>query len=747
MKRRIISLLMALALVFALLPAGALADTAGSGDTGSADIEKIVSAVEELINGGGSSADLGSILEGLDYNQLAQLVSSLIGDKVDIGSVVDELDVNELAGVIKGLVDGNQDISSVIDNLDTDQLVDLVGGLAGDNEAIGAVLEQLDAEQLAGVIKGLVDGDQDISSVIDNLDTDQLVALIGGLAGDNEALADILGQLDAEQLAGVIKGLVDGDQDISSVIDSLDTDQLVALISGLAGDNETIGAILEQLDAEQLAAVIKGLVDGDQDISSIIDSLDTDQLVALIGSLLGDNEALGAILEQLDAEQLAALIKALIAGDQDISSIIAQLDPYQILQLISGLFGSELDVEGPNNVTVTETEDAVFKVKVNLSLLDQLNGITYSYMWLEPDELKNLNDVNFENIDILSLIVRISGKSLGNGDTFTVQNTTMRDNGRKFVCVIYNVSEKVFYVTDEATLTVTPFSDCTHSMLKNVRGLEPTCTEAGHVAYYECSTCGKLFLDKECHTQTNSKDIVIPAKGHTPVESKAAVEPTCTEAGSTAETACSVCGEVLVSAKSVPAKGHRFDGIQCTVCGEYVPFPFKDVPEDYWCRSEVEYVWKHGIMKGITGDTFAPTAYMTRAMFVTVLYRMEGCPSVEGLSEPFVDVDRTYWAYDAIVWAYNAGVTTGVTATTFEPVRNISRAQLVTMMYRYENSPAVSGALTFVDSSDIAAPYRTAVLWAANNGIVNGYDDGTFRPNRPASRGHMAAILARYCQM
>ena len=695
MKRRIISLLMALALVFALLPAGALADTAGSGDTGSADIEKIVSAVEELINGGGSSADLGSILEGLDYNQLAQLVSSLIGDKVDIGSVVDELDVNEIAGVIQGLVDGDQDISSVIDNLDTDQLVALVSGLVGDNETIGAVLEQLDAEQLAGVIKGLVDGDQDISSVIDNLDTDQLVALIGGLLGDNE----------------------------------------------------TIGAILEQLDAEQLAEVIKGLVDGDQDISSIIDSLDTDQLVALIGGLLGDNETIGAIIEQLDAEQLAALIKALIAGDQDISSIIAQLDPYQILQLISGLFGSELDVEGPNNVTVTETEDAVFKVKVNLSLLDQLNGITYSYMWLEPDELKNLNDVNFENIDILSLIVRISGKSLGNGDTFTVQNTTMRDNGRKFVCVIYNVSEKVFYVTDEATLTVTPFSDCTHSTLKNVRGLEPTCTEAGHVAYYECSTCGKLFLDKECHTQTNSKDIVIPAKGHTPVESKAAVEPTCTEAGSTAETACSVCGEVLVAAKAVPAKGHRFDGIQCTVCGEYVPFPFKDVPEDYWCRSEVEYVWKHGIMKGITGDTFAPTAYMTRAMFVTVLYRMEGCPSVEGLSEPFVDVDRTYWAYDAIVWAYNAGVTTGVTATTFEPVRNISRAQLVTMMYRYENSPAVSGALTFVDSSDIAAPYRTAVLWAANNGIVNGYDDGTFRPNRPASRGHMAAILARYCQM
>ena len=675
MKRRIISLLMALALVFTLLPAGALADDSVSGDTGSVDMEEIIAAVEKLINEGGSSPDLSSILEGLDYNQLAQLVAALLSDKVDVSPVLDRLDVNELVGVVKGLISG------------------------------------------------------------------------------------------------------------------------------------------------------------DADLGAIIEKLDTEQLVALITALLGDNETLKPILEQLDIDQLVTVVKALISGDQDISSIIDNLEPYQILKLISGLIGSELDVVGPNNVTVTETEDAVFKVKVNLSLADQLKGTTYKYMWLEPSELKELNDINFENLDVLSLILRIGGKSLGNGDTFTVPNTSMRDDGRKFVCVIYNVSEKVFYVTDEATLTVTPFSDCTHNTLRNVRGLEPSCTEAGHVAYYECATCGKLFLDEECITQTNRNDIIIPATGHSPVESKAeveptctetgltaeivcsvcgeilkaqktvpatghspvagkaAVEPTCTETGLTAETVCGVCGEILVAqesvpatghtkvvdieakepgctaagltegshcgvcgeilavSKAVPAKGHSFDGIQCTVCGEYVPFPFKDVPQGYWCRSEVDYVWKHGLMKGITEDTFAPNASMTRAMFATVLYRMKGCPSVEGLSEPFTDVDENYWAYDAIVWAYNVGVTTGVTATTFEPGMNITRAQLVTMMYRYENSPALSGILTFTDSADIAVPYRAAVLWATRNGIVNGYSDGSFRPNNTASRGHMAAILARYCQM
>ena len=737
MKRRIISLLMALALVFTLLPAGALADDSVSGDTGSVDMEEIIAAVEKLINEGGSSPDLSSILEGLDYNQLAQLVAALLSDKVDVSPVLDRLDVNELVGVVKGLISG----------------------------------------------------DADLGAIIEKLDTEQLVALITALLGDNETLAPILEQLDVGQLVTVIKALIAGDQDISSVIDNLDADQLVALITGLVGDNETLKPILEQLDADQLVTVIKALVAGDQDISSVIDNLDTDQLVALITGLVGDNETLAPILEQLDVGQLVTVIKALVAGDQDISSIIDNLEPYQILKLISGLIGSELDVVGPNNVTVTETEDAVFKVKVNLSLLDQLNGITYKYMWLEPSELKDLNDVNFENIDILSLIVRISGKSLGNGETFTVQNTTMRDDGRKFVCVIYNVSEKVFYVTDEATLTVTPFSDCTHNTLRSVRGLEPTCTEDGHIAYYECATCGKLFLDNECITQTNRNDIVIPATGHSPVETKAAAEPTCTEDGCTAEIVCSVCGDILKAQKIlpatghtkvvdieaveptctkagctegshcsvcgeilsvsevVPAKGHSFEGIQCTVCGEYVPFPFKDVPKGYWCRSEVEYVWKHGLMKGITEDTFAPTANMTRAMFATVLYRMKGCPSVEGLSEPFTDVGKDYWAYDAIVWAYNVGVTTGVTDTTFEPGKNITRAQLVTMLYRYENSPAISGALTFVDSADIAVPYRAAVLWATRNGVVNGYIDGTFRPNNPASRGHMAAIFARYCLM
>ncbi len=782
MKRRIISLLMAVVLVFTLLPVGALAEAANPGEESSVDIEAIIAAVEEIINGKDTSTDLGSILEGLDYNQLAQVIAGLLEDKVDIGPILDMIDINQLVDTVKALIDGDADIGSILNELDTEQLVELISGLIGDNETLGEILK--------------------------NLDTEQLVA--------------------------VIKGLVDGEQDIGSVIDQLDFNQLVGLITGLFDDNEALDAVLDQLDVNEIVAVIKALIAGDEDISSIIANLDSEQLAALVTAIIGDNETLKPILDKLDMAQLIKLVKDLIAGDVDISNIISNLDPYKVLKLISGLFGNELDVVGPNNVTVTETEDAVFSVKVRLSLMDQLNDITYKYMWLEPEDLGILNDVNFENLDVASLILRIAGKSLGNGETFTVQNTTMRDDGRKFTCVIYNISEKVFYVTDEATLTVTPFSECPHDKLMNIRAVEPNCVDDGNCAYYECSVCHKLFLDKECKVQTNAKDVVIPALGHTPIENpdKPAVAPTCTETGLTVEITCSacgdvlearkpipalghtpieskpavapsctetgltaelvcrvcgetvqaqevvpatghtkvidvaakdptctetgciegshcgVCGEVLSSTRVIPALGHSFgNGITCTVCGEYMPFPFTDVPEGFWCRSEVEYVWKHGLMNGVTPTLFAPDRYMTRAMFVTVLYRMEGCPSVDGLTEPFTDVDKNHWAYTAILWAYNSGVTNGVTATTFAPELNINRAQLVTMLYRYEGAEPVSGILTFNDSNKIAVPYRAAVLWATRNGIVYGTADGNFDPEGTAKRSHMAAILARYCEM
>ena len=178
---------------------------------------------------------------------------------------------------------------------------------------------------------------------------------------------------------------------------------------------------------------------------------------------------------------------------------------------------------------------------------------------------------------------------------------------------------------------------------------------------------------------------------------------------------------------------------------EREPLPFTDVPEDAWYYDELYYVYAHGIMKGTTQTTFSPDATSTRAQVVTVLYRLAGSPDVSGLAEPFKDVPDDYWCRDAIIWGYNEGVIKGFTPTRFAPTEEVTRAQLVTMLYRYAGSPEAEGDLSmFTDAADIAEPYRAAAVWAVENGVVQGYKDGSFRPDLPISRAQLAVILARY---
>ena len=642
MKKRILSLLLVMIMVFTLIPVYSMADT-GKADTQGADIKDIVGTIKDLIGNGGSG-----------------------------------------------------DISDIIGGLDKDQLIDVIKGLIGDDSNIGGILEGLDKDQLAAIIKGLINGgDIDIGGILEGLDKDQLIEMLKGLIGDDSNIGDIIGSLDTDQLIEIIKGLING---------------------------------------------------GDIDIGGILEGLDKDQLIEILKGLIGDDSNIGDILGELDIDKLIEIIKGLINGDLDFESLIKDLDPVLILKLISALFGSDLDIEGPSNVTVTEGQDASFSVKVKLSLADQLKGIEYSYIWIEPSSLKDI-DFGSGKVDMVAIIKTILSKALSTEDTLVIENASMNDSGRQFVCIVYNLTEKALGVSDIATLTVTPNTGCTHSDMTFHAAVPATCTTNGSVAYYECNNCHNLYLDAERTVQTNAKDVIVSATGHTKVIDTPAVKETCTEPGCTEGSHCSTCNEILSVSTVIPAAGHKFEGgIQCTVCGEYVPFPFVDVPEDMWCRSEVEYVWKHGLMQGVTATTFEPNSGMTRAMFVTVLYRMSGSPDVTGLTEPFTDVDENYWAYNAIVWAYNKGVTKGVTATTFQPKVDITRAQLVTMIYRNEGEPDGSAPLNFVDNAAIAEPYREAVAWAIKNNIVQGYEDGTFRPNNMATRAHMAVIIARFCE-
>ena len=181
--------------------------------------------------------------------------------------------------------------------------------------------------------------------------------------------------------------------------------------------------------------------------------------------------------------------------------------------------------------------------------------------------------------------------------------------------------------------------------------------------------------------------------------------------------------------------------------GEDTGLPFKDVASTDWFAGSVKYVYENKLMLGVSGTEFAPKETMTRAMFATVLYRMAGSPSVDGLSVSFKDVKESSWAYNAIVWAYSEGVTKGVGSDMFAPEQSITREELVTMLHRYADTPEISGELSFTDSDSVSDWAQAAVLWASQSKIVNGYETGAFGPSDTASRAEMAAVIQRFCAM
>lgn len=758
MKKRIISLVMVLVLVFTMLPVYAMADETGSGDVGSVDTSATASQIKDLISGSG---DISSMLNGLSTKQLIALIERFIGTNTDIGSIIESIPADQLPAVIEGLVSGGFDINSIIDKLNTAELAELLKTLIGsvDDETISAVVAAIDPEVVKAVVEALITSGGDLGSInieelLEKLDPTQLEALIKALIGDNADLGDIgaiIEQIPVENLAAAIKALIAGeDVDLSELLGSLDPELIAGIIGSLigSGDDETISTIIANLDIEQLTALIKSLINGDADISGIIAGLDQDDLIALLKELLGSNEDIGPIIDSLDMDQLIALITALIKGEDtgiDIGDIINNLDPFELVQLIAGLIGSELDVTGPADVTVKEGETATFNVKINR---DNILGIPtdnteYKYLWIEPSAISGLNfgDVNFESGTItsaLGIITKLGNYALSTTDTLSIANTTAKDNGRSFVCLIYNLSTdgSTMHLTDAATLTVTPLNVCEHKNTVTVKAaVEPTCTKDGLTAEIKCLDCDEII----------QKQVADPAKGHTKVIDTEAIEATCTTGGRTEGSHCSVCKEVLSVSEPIKATGHNFgNDIQCANCGMYLPFPFVDVPATEWYRADVEYVWQNRLMNGMSATTFEPGTNMTREMFVTVLYRLSGAKYDVSWTSPFTDLVSN-WSYEAIMWAYNNCITNGKGPTIFDPTAPISRAEIVTMLYRFTGSPAAVGALSFTDASSVQFWAYSAVLWASNNGIVIGYNDGSFGPAKNAVRSEMAAMLHRYC--
>jgi len=176
---------------------------------------------------------------------------------------------------------------------------------------------------------------------------------------------------------------------------------------------------------------------------------------------------------------------------------------------------------------------------------------------------------------------------------------------------------------------------------------------------------------------------------------------------------------------------------------------FDDVLPTAWYFNAVMYVYANEIMLGVADGTFAPNATLTRAMMVTILYRLAGEPDVANLDNPFTDVREGLWYTDAIKWAYAEGVTTGATATTFEPMRPVTKQELAAFIARDQDATdrapdSIVEDFEWPDFDDVASWAREYVSVLTAQNLFRDIPGDNFEPTANATRAMVAAVLARW---
>ena len=172
--------------------------------------------------------------------------------------------------------------------------------------------------------------------------------------------------------------------------------------------------------------------------------------------------------------------------------------------------------------------------------------------------------------------------------------------------------------------------------------------------------------------------------------------------------------------------------------------PYGDVNKDSYYYDAVKWAAETGVTTGVGDGLFAPEWVCTRGQIVTFLWRASGSPAPKATELPFTDVAADAYYAQAVLWAVENGITNGTSETTFSPDQTCTRAHAVAFLYRMSGSPAAAGS-TF---SDVAADayYRAAVAWAVEKGITNGTSGTTFSPDDTCTRGQIVTFLYRLAQ-
>ncbi len=292
----------------------------------------------------------------------------------------------------------------------------------------------------------------------------------------------------------------------------------------------------------------------------------------------------------------------------------------------------------------------------------------------------------------------------------------------------------------------------------------PTCFEAGLTEGSHCRRCDYKVAQTE-----------VTALGHD-LATDAAVAPTCTESGLTEGSHCSRCDYIIAQEKK-DALGHDWDGGKVTteptetetgvktyICSrckatkteDLAPLgalPFTDVPKENCFYDIIYFAWHDKLFAGTSATVFSPDGSMTRAMLVTVLWRMDGMPA-SGNGGAFSDVADGRYYTAAVAWAAENGIVNGIGNKQFDPDGNITREQIAVILFRYAayKNCDTTGAVDlskFSDSDKISPWAKQALAWANAEELINGMQSGEQKlldPQGNATRAQAAAILMRYVQ-
>ena len=313
--------------------------------------------------------------------------------------------------------------------------------------------------------------------------------------------------------------------------------------------------------------------------------------------------------------------------------------------------------------------------------------------------------------------------------------------------------ELVDFDVEVGTVTIKA-APCTHANTEIKDAKEATCTAKGYTGDTWCKDCGtKIATGEE-----------IAMKPHTAAAEKVGVKSaTCNTDGYTGDVVCSVCKEVIEKGQVVKATGkHSYKDGVCTVCGKkqsltgistdtnayikaaedtFVDVRNSDLPDDV--KEAIGWAFINGITTGISDTEFGPFLSCTRAQVVTFLWRAEGCPAPKTTKMPFTDVAEGAYYYDAVLWAVENGITKGTSDTTFSPDATVTRAQVVTFLWRAEGAPKAAGENPFTDVAE-GAYYYDAVIWAVKEGITKGISETQFGSGNACLRYQIVTFLYRY---